>query len=131
MNQQILLIVYDGACPFCTAYLSILRLRESMHVELLSARSNDERIEKFIVLGYRLDDWLLAQLDGVIYIGADAVHQLAAISNRFGTFNRIQRLVFAKRWVARVVYPLLRFGRRLVLLVLRIPSIENLLNERV
>jgi hypothetical protein len=43
MNQLKLLIVYDGACPFCNAYVSLLRLRESMQVELLSARSNDER----------------------------------------------------------------------------------------
>jgi len=131
MNQQILLIVYDGACPFCSAYVSLLRLRESVHVELLSARSNDERIDKFIALGYRLDDGLLLQLDGVIYVGADAMHQLAVISNRYGTFNRIQRIVFAKRWAARAVYPLLRFGRRFGTLVLRVPSIENFLNERV
>lgn len=125
MNQQILLIVYDGACPFCTAYASLLRLRQNMQVELLSARSDDDRIDKFIALGYRLDDGLLLQLDDAIYVGADAMHQLAIMSNDGGIFNRIQRFVFARRWLARAAYPLLRFGRRCVLLIRRVPLIEQ------
>jgi predicted DCC family thiol-disulfide oxidoreductase YuxK len=125
MNHQKLLIVYDGACPFCTAYVSLLRLRERMQVELLSARSTDERINEFLALGYRLDDGMLVQIDGLIYVGADAMHQLAIISNQYGIFNRIQRFVFSRKWLAYLLYPLLRLGRRLVLLIRRVPLIED------
>ena len=125
MNQQKLLIVYDGACPFCTAYVSLLRLRESMQVELLSARSADERIKEFRALGYRLDDGMLVQIDGLVYVGADAMHQLAIISNQHGLLNRMQRFVFSRKWLAHLLYPALRFGRRLVLLIRRVPLIEQ------
>ena len=125
MNHQKLLIVYDGACPFCTAYVSLLRLRERMQVELLSARSTDERINEFLALGYRLDDGMLVQIDSLIYVGADAMHQLAIISNHDGMFNRIQSFVFSRKWLAHVLYPLLRLGRRLVLLIRRVPLIEH------
>jgi predicted DCC family thiol-disulfide oxidoreductase YuxK len=125
MHQQKLLIVYDGACPFCTAYVSLLRLRESMQVELLSARSADERINEFLALGYRLDDGMLVQVDGLIYVGAEAMHQLAIISNQYGMLNQIQRFVFSRKWLAHVLYPLLRLGRRLVLLIRRVPLIED------
>ncbi len=125
MNQQELLIVYDGACPFCTAYVSLLRLRERMQVELLSARSADVRINEFLALGYRLDDGMLVQVDGLIYVGAEAMHQLAIISNQHGILNRMQRFVFSRKWLAHLLYPLLRFGRRLVLLIRRVPLIEH------
>ena len=125
MHQQKLLIVYDGACPFCTAYVSLLRLRESMQVELLSARSADERVDEFLALGYRLDDGMLVQLDGLIYVGAEAMHLLAIISNQHGILNRMQHFVFSRKWLARLLYPLLRLGRRLVLLIRRVPLIED------
>ena len=125
MNHQKLLIVYDGACPFCTAYVSLVRLRESMRVELLSARSADERINEFLALSYRLDDGVLVQIDGLIYVGADAMYQLAIISNHHGIFNRMQSFVFSRKWLAHLLYPLLRLGRRLVLLIRRVPLIEN------
>jgi predicted DCC family thiol-disulfide oxidoreductase YuxK len=125
MNQQKLLIVYDGACPFCSAYVSLLRLRESMQVELLSARSADERINEFLSLGYRLDDGMLVQIDGLIYVGAEAMNLLAFISNQHGMLNQMQRIVFSRKWLAHLLYPLLRFGRRLVLLIRRVPLIEH------
>lgn len=125
MNHQKLLIVYDGACPFCTGYVALLRLRESIQVELLSARSTDERINQFLALGYRLDDGMLLQIDDSIYVGAEAMHQLAIISNRNGIVNRMQRFVFSRKWLAQLLYPLLRSGRRLVLLIRRAPLIEH------
>jgi predicted DCC family thiol-disulfide oxidoreductase YuxK len=125
MNQQKLLILYDGACPFCNAYVSLLRLRKSMQVELLSARSTDKRIDEFLALGYRLDDGMLVWIDGLVYVGADAMHQLAILSNQHDLLNRVQRFVFSRKWLAHVLYPFLRFGRRLVLLIRRVPLIEH------
>ena len=125
MNQLKLLIVYDGACPFCTAYVSLIRLRESMQVELLSARSTDERINEFLALGYHLDDGMLVRINGLVYIGADAMHQLAIISNQHGLLNRMQRFIFSRKWLAHMLYPFLRFGRRLLLLIRGVPLIEH------
>ena len=125
MNHQKLLIIYDGACPFCTGYVALVRLQESMQVELLSARSADERVDELLALGYRLDDGMLIQLDGLIYVGAEAMHLLAIISNQHGMLNQMQRFVFSRKWLAHLLYPLLRLGRRLVLLVRRVPLIED------
>jgi hypothetical protein len=72
-----------------------------------------------------LDDGLLIQLDGMIHVGADAMHQLAIISNQHGMLNQMQRFVFSRKWLAHLLYPLLRLGRRLVLLVRRVPLIED------
>ena len=96
-----------------------------MQVELLSARSADERINEFLSLGYRLDDGMLVQIDGLIYVGAEAMNLLAFISNQHGMLNQMQRIVFSRKWLAHLLYPLLRFGRRLVLVIRRVPLIEH------
>jgi predicted DCC family thiol-disulfide oxidoreductase YuxK len=100
-----LLIVYDGACPFCSAYTAFIRLREHMQIELLSARSDDARIAAFRNSGYRLDEGMLLQMDGQVVVGADAMYWLAVLSTNGGVLNRLQRFVFSRRWLARALYP--------------------------
>ena len=124
MNQQQVLIVYDGACPFCTAYTSLVQLREQFQVELLSARSADPRVDEFLRRGYLLDEGMLLQIDQEVYVGPDAMHRFATLSNGHGILNQMQRAVFSWRWLARLLYPLLRWVRRLALLVRGVPLIQ-------
>jgi predicted DCC family thiol-disulfide oxidoreductase YuxK len=125
MNQQQVLIVYDGACPFCTAYTSLVQLREQFQVELLSARSADPRVDEFLRRGYLLDEGMLLQIDQEIYVGADAMHRLATLSNTHRILNQMQRTIFSSRWLAHLLYPLLRWVRRLALLVRGVPLIQG------
>ena len=120
-----LLIVYDGACPFCSAYTAFIRLREHLQIELLSARSDDARIAAFRNSGYRLDEGMLLQMDGQVVVGADAMYWLAVLSTNGGVLNRLQRFVFSRRWLARALYPCLRLSRRVVLYVRRVPLIDD------
>ncbi|MEK0435148.1 MAG: hypothetical protein RL369_1197 [Pseudomonadota bacterium] len=120
-----LLIVYDGACPFCSRYVAMLKIREQFDVELLSARTADPRVGQFISAGYQLDEGMLLQMDNAIYVGADAMHQLALVSTDSGVFNQLQQLVFSNKWLSRLLYPLLRLGRRFVLVLLGIPLIKD------
>lgn len=120
-----LLIVYDGACPFCCAYTTLIRLRERMQIELLSARSDDLRIAAFRNSGYRLDEGMLLQMDGEVFVGAEAMYWLAVFSTDAGVLNRLQRFVFSRRWLARALYPCLRMGRRVVLYLRRVPLIDD------
>jgi predicted DCC family thiol-disulfide oxidoreductase YuxK len=119
-----LLILYDGACPFCSAYVSLLRLRASFALELLSARSEDARVSYYRSCGYRLDDGMLVVLNDAVYVGADAMHVLAMLSESGGWLNQFQRMVFARRWLSRLLYPWLRAGRRLALWLRRVPLID-------
>lgn len=128
--MQALLIVYDGACPFCSAYVSLLRLRAGFAVELLSARSDDARVATYRQLGYRLDDGMLAIIGDTVHAGADAMHVLALLSESTGWLNSLQRTVFARRWLSKLLYPGLRAGRRLALRWRRVPMIEAACEER-
>ena len=120
-----LLIIYDGACPFCRRYVSLLQLRSSFAVELLSARSDDARLANYRNRGYRFDEGMLAVIDGQVYSGADAIHLLASLSEPHGLLNRLQRMMFSRRWLSNLMYPWLRSGRRIALWIRRVPMIDS------
>lgn len=118
------LIIFDGACPFCRAYVRLLRLREETGaVELLSARDADPRIAQYQQQGFDLDQGMLLVMSGVVHAGADAMHVLAMCSTPVGWFNRCNRLIFSSARLSRLLYPVLRAGRRLALGLQGLPMI--------
>jgi predicted DCC family thiol-disulfide oxidoreductase YuxK len=100
-------VVYDGDCPFCSSYVSLLRLREQYDVHLVDARKEPEFAARY---GLDLNEGMIADLDGDVHHGARAVSLLSRLS---GTISPLRW-----EWVASLVYPFLRFGRNAALKVL-------------
>ena len=126
MAALILLIIYDGDCPFCRAYTRLLRLQQaSVSVEMLSARSDDTRIRAYWQQGHDLNAGLLVILNKQVYAGADAMHVLASCSSGSDFFNRLHRVIFSSRRLAAFLYPMLKLGRRITLFVLRVPPLSR------
>ena len=112
------LIVYDGDCIFCQNYVRLVRLRDAIGpVELLDARSGDPRIAGYWRDGYDLNDGMLFVHRGRVFHGHEAVSVLAQLSTGAGWFNRLNRLVLSNRHSAAVIYPFLKAGRRLTLML--------------
>lgn len=126
LKPDVTLIIFDGACPFCRAYIRLHRLREDIGpVELLSARDSDDRITHYQQQGFDLDQGMLVVMGGVVHAGADAMYVLASCSTSAGWFNRCNRWIFSSRRLSRLMYPILRVGRRIALLLLRVPPIRE------
>ena len=107
------LVIYDGECSFCTAYARLIRLREALGpVELLSARSDDPRVGHYEALGYALDEGMLVVSGDAVHAGAHAMQWLALHSPAETPFEKLQHAVFRHRTLARLLYPLLKLGRR-------------------
>jgi predicted DCC family thiol-disulfide oxidoreductase YuxK len=100
-------IVYDGDCPFCSRYVALLRLREQHDVRLVDARKNPAFAAQY---GLDLNAGMIVDLDGNVFHGARAISVLSRLS---GTISPLR-----SEWIARAVYPLLRFGRNVSLKVL-------------
>ena len=116
--SQPALIIYDGECIFCQHYVRFLRLRETVGpVELIDARSGDERVKQYARAGYDLNEGMLFVLDGRVYHGSDAVHVLATLSSPATAFNKVNSWLFRAPLVSRLVYPVLKLGRRATLFV--------------
>jgi predicted DCC family thiol-disulfide oxidoreductase YuxK len=109
-------IIYDGHCPFCSSYVSMMRLRETAGgVELVDARSNDPRVGEALSAGLDLDRGMVVIWQDGTYFGEDAVHLLAVLSGSRGISNQLQRTLFGTPRRAATIYPVLARGRRLFL----------------
>jgi predicted DCC family thiol-disulfide oxidoreductase YuxK len=112
------LIIYDGDCVFCQNYVKLVRLRESIGiVDLVDARSGDPRVCKYRKQGYDLNEGMLFIWNGQVHHGSDAVHILGRLSTNSGWFNKLNGAVFSSRVASTLLYPLLRLGRRITLLL--------------
>ena len=107
------LIIYDGDCTFCKAYTQRLQLQQSVgEVELLSARADDVRVQHYVDRGYDLDEGMLVVTQNEIYAGAAAMHWLSLHTSGAGFFEATQGVIFSRKWLANLIYPLLKLGRR-------------------
>jgi predicted DCC family thiol-disulfide oxidoreductase YuxK len=112
-------IVYDGQCPFCSRYVELLRLRESLgRVELVNARHGGPIVDDVVRAGLDLDEGMILKLGDTLYHGDECIHRLALLSTPSSIFNRLNGLVFSSPMAARVLYPVLRAGRNAMLALL-------------
>jgi predicted DCC family thiol-disulfide oxidoreductase YuxK len=112
-------IVYDGQCPFCSRYVQLVRLRESLgRVQLVDARKGGPEVDEVRQAGLDLDEGMVLKLDGRLYHGADCIHMVALLSTPSSWFNRVNAAMFRSRTASRLLYPVLRTGRNTVLRML-------------
>jgi predicted DCC family thiol-disulfide oxidoreductase YuxK len=112
-------IVYDGQCPFCSRYVQLVRLRESLgRVQLVDARKGGPEVDEVRQAGLDLDEGMVLKLDGRLYHGADCIHMVALLSTPSSWFNRVNAVMFRSRTASRLLYPVLRTGRNTVLRML-------------
>jgi hypothetical protein len=109
-------IVYDGDCIFCQNYVKLVRLRETVGpVRLVDARSADPLVALYQRRGYDLNEGMLFIWRGRVHHGSEAVQVLGGLSSPVSLFNRVNRTLFSSRAASRLLYPLLKLGRRVTL----------------
>ncbi|MGF1553065.1 MAG: DCC1-like thiol-disulfide oxidoreductase family protein [Paracoccaceae bacterium] len=112
-------LLYDGECPFCSAYVGMLRLRDSIGpVRLIDAREGGPELAEVRAAGYAIDQGMAFKLDGRIHHGDDCIHRLALLTTPSGSFNRLNAWIFRSETRSRLLYPVLRRGRNAVLYLL-------------
>jgi predicted DCC family thiol-disulfide oxidoreductase YuxK len=81
-------IVYDGDCPFCSRYVTLMRLREAIGpVVLKNAREGGPLIEELTRRGYDLDEGMVLIHAGEIFHGSECMARLGLLSTPSTTFN--------------------------------------------
>ena len=105
----------------------MLRIRESVgRIELVAAREPSEIMDEITASGYDIDQGMVLKMGDALYHGSDAIHMLSLIGSPLGIFNRIYYWAFRSKAVAKVLYPVLRFLRNLLLKMLGRTKITNL-----
>lgn len=112
-------IIYDGECPFCSAFVRMTRLRDSAGpVRLIDARSDAPEVAQARAAGLDLDSGMVVKLEGRLYHGDAAMTALALLTTPSGAFNRLVRALFRRPALARILYPPMVMGRNLTLRLL-------------
>lgn len=114
--SQNLKIIYDGECPFCSQYVTMVRLKDAVGpVELINAREDRAEVKAVQSAGYDLNEGM-ALIDGdKIYYGSDCVNRLALLSTSSGFLNRFNAAVFSSPRLSQLLYPVLKTGRKITL----------------
>lgn len=116
LDSQAAYIVYDGDCPFCSRYVKLLRLRESLGtVHLVNARQPHPAVAYAEEAGVVLDNEMALVLAGKVYSGADCINRLALMSTPSGPLNRLNAALFSSPTASRLAYPVLRACRNATL----------------
>lgn len=120
-------LVYDGECPVCKTYCKYIRIREAVgDLHLVDARQPSVLMDEITGLGLDIDQGMVLKFKDAIYYGPDAIHMLTLLSTPSGIFNRINYYVFSTKPGAKIVYPIGKTFRTLILKLLGIRYIENL-----
>lgn len=122
-----ILLVYDKQCPACDYYCTLARIRESAgRLVLVNARDSGPIMDEITAAGLDIDQGMVLKVGDNLYYGPDAIHVLSLMGTNAGVFNRLTHWCFKSRSVARVLYPLLRSCRNLLLKILGKTKINNL-----
>lgn len=114
-----IVLVYDRECPVCTAYCRALAIRRlDQNMQILNAREGHPVVHEIKRLGLDLDEGFVLRIGTEYYHGAEAIHRLALLTTPSGVFNRLNYIVFRSQTLSRLLYPVLRSGRNLILFIL-------------
>jgi len=120
-------VVYDKQCPACDYYCNMVRIRESVgRIVLVDARDGGPIMEEITAKGFDIDQGMVVKVGGQIYYGPDAIHALSLMGTNKGLFNRLAYWSFRSRAVSRILYPVLKACRNLLLKILGKSKINNL-----
>lgn len=126
-DENTIFLVYDKECPACNYYCNMVRIRQSVgNLTLIDARESGSHMDRITVAGLDIDQGMVLIVGDRMYYGSDAIHALAIMGTRSGFVNRLSYWCFKSKSVSRVLYPILRAARNLLLKVLGRTKINNL-----
>ena len=126
---DVVIFVYDGDCPLCNHAAHALHIRKNIGpLELVDARHDRDNpvLSEIRDQNLNLDDGMVIKYRARFYHGDAALVLMARLGRKQGWFNRINAAMFKNPSVAKIAYPLMRAGRNLLLVIKRVPRLNNL-----
>jgi hypothetical protein len=118
--------VYDGDCPFCSSYVMMTKLRAAVGMPtLINARERPDLVRDLARSGIDLDSGMAVYYQGRTYVGGEAMHLLALLSEPEGVLDKATSIMLRWRSFALWIYPALRSGRNLLVKLRNRPPLQD------
>jgi hypothetical protein len=119
-------IIYDGECIFCKKYVSYYQLKKTVGLlQIVNAREVPLLIKELNIMGIDIDKGMVFIHKDSIYHGSEAIHMLALLSTKSDIFNKINSKIFSCKLLSQLLYPLLKLGRTITLIILNKSTIHK------
>ena len=118
-------LLYDGACPMCSAFAGFACHEGPGGLEKINARDDTPLRTQATNAAMNLDDGIVVAHGGQLYYGAEALSWLARQKQESRLLTLLY-LPFRSGRFSRLAYPLLVQVRRLLLWCQNKPLIDNL-----
>ncbi len=126
-NSDDIQLVNDKQSPLCDYYCRKIDVSDSAgRLVRVDAHEESEIMTEITARGLDIDEGMVLKIGDNLYHGSDAIHELALLSSKTGFFNRIAFAAFAWRPMARLLYPMMKSCRNLLLRMLGRSRINNL-----
>jgi predicted DCC family thiol-disulfide oxidoreductase YuxK len=118
-------VVYDGGCPFCANYVTLMNLRNAVGaVTLVDARNDAPVVKALAARGYDLNEGMAVLFGDKVYYGEDAVTFISSLTNSRNWLGRLVTGLLRTPSRAALFYPIMKLGRRVTLKALGRPLLD-------
>ena len=112
-------IVYDNGCPVCSYYISFSSIKEKFgKLNLVKARSNEDILQYVKSLNLDINEGMLVYFKNKIYYGHDAINIISILGDKNSIKNSLAISIFKNKLISKALYPILKIGRRILLIIL-------------
>ncbi len=113
------LFIYDGECPFCSHFAQLLELKSSLtEFEILDGRKDLPLLWRLYKQGYDLNKGAILISNQNIMHGAEAINLICSeIKEPSDSLLEVLRIIFTSNRRTNFLFPLLLWGRRLLLTI--------------
>ncbi len=124
-KEDILYLIYDGKCPICSRAAQILRIRKSVgKLEIINARTRHPLVDKAKKEGYNLNEGIIVIYNDELYYGSDAMNIIAMMGSPINFINKLNVVLFRSKRISSILYPIFKFIRRCLLVLLGVQGIR-------
>jgi len=113
-----IVIYYDGDCPYCKSYKSIINIRKKYSVEINNAREHLDEINELKDKGFHIEDGILLIFRNKIYQGSEALKFIDQVNNNSTTKSILYSFLINTLFFESLIYPLIKQIRIITLYAL-------------
>lgn len=126
IDKNTLYLIYDDECPLCRSSAHALNIKNAVgNLVLINARESHPLVQSAYAQGFDPDQGIVVIYNDQYYFGADATHFLALLNSPHGMLNALTASLLRVKLFAKLVYPVVKAIRRLLLSVKGVGAIEH------